>query len=91
MSDQLSSTEFKKYSRSVRRMHTRDRIKPAGRPTGKRANAHHREGAKLRTFMSRKGRKVRKWRARRWRMSCRLVKKLWNEVSKETNAQKGGE
>lgn len=101
MSDQFSSTEFKKYSRSVRRMHpsfvhhlllhTRDRIKPAGRPTGKRANAHHREGAKLRTFMARKGRKVAKWRARRWRMSCRLVKKLWNEVSKETNAQKGGE
>lgn len=49
MNDQLSSTEFKKYSRRVRRMHpsfvhhlllhTRDRIKPPGRLTGKRLSS----------------------------------------------------
>lgn len=57
------------------------------RHTRKRANSHHREGAKLRIFMARKGRKVPGWQAKRWRMSCRLVKKLWNEVLRETQGE----
>lgn len=72
MSDQLSGTEFKKYSRRVRRMHpsfvhhlllhTRDRIKPAGRPAGKRLHSR----ARINTWYRREHEKCRQKGGERW-------------------------